>query len=128
MIGQTLGPYRVRAFPDTESGRWQVSSSGGRYPLWSPDGRELFYVNAASKLVAVPVDTHSGFATGVPVELFRTDSYNDSANSRPYDISRDGKRFVFPKTSGEARPTINVVTNWLQEVVAKVNAQQKATR
>jgi len=43
-------------------------------------------------------------------------------------VSNNGKRFVFAKRSGETRPTCNVVTNWLQEVVARVNAQQKPAR
>ena len=60
--------------------------------------------------------------------MFRTDSYNESANSRPFDLSNTGRRFVFAKRSGETRPTINVATGWLQEVVAKVNAQQKMAR
>ena len=34
----------VRPFPDVDAGRWQVSSDGGWWPLWAPDGRELFYV------------------------------------------------------------------------------------
>jgi hypothetical protein len=79
-------------------------------------------------MVAVPVDTHGGFATGAPVDLFRTDPYNENANSPPFDVSNTGKRFVFAKRSGETRPTFNVVTNWLQEVVARVNAQQKPAR
>ena len=33
----------VRPFPDVDKGKWQVSTSGGDSPLWSPDGRELFY-------------------------------------------------------------------------------------
>ena len=38
------GTYQVyvRAFPD-KGGRWQVSSAGGSYPLWSPNGHELFF-------------------------------------------------------------------------------------
>ena len=31
----------VRSFPDVNKGRWQVSTSGGDSPLWSPDGREI---------------------------------------------------------------------------------------
>jgi hypothetical protein len=46
-----------------------------------------------------------------------------AANSRPFDISHDGKRFVFAKPATDAaRPTIHVVTNWLQELTAKVGA------
>ena len=45
--------------------------------------------------------------------------------SRPFDIAPDGKRFVFAKLATDAdRPTIHVVTNWLQEVAARVGAQQ----
>jgi len=113
----------VRAFPDLDAGRWQVSSGGGRYPVWSPDGGELFFVSDSGHLTAVKVDSKMGFATGAPVQLFRIDGYEANSNSRPYDISPDGKRFVFPKLVNEGRPTIYVVTNWLQEVAAKVGAQ-----
>ena len=32
----------VRAFPD-KGGKWQISNSGGRYPMWSRNGHELFF-------------------------------------------------------------------------------------
>src|SRR5262249_35461591 len=38
----------VRPYPDVESGRWQVSTGGGTRPLWSRDGRGLFYVSPTS--------------------------------------------------------------------------------
>src|SRR5512139_3168159 len=48
----------LRPFPDVNSGeRKQVSTSGGDSPLWSPDGRELFYRNGDS-VMAVPVKMH----------------------------------------------------------------------
>ena len=119
----------VVAFPDASAGRSQVSSGGGRYPLWDPNGRELFFIDAAGFLTAVTVDSRRGFATGPPRPLFRTDRYNVNANSRPFDISHDGKRFVFAKPAADAaRPTIHVVINWLQEVMANVSAQQSQSR
>ena len=33
----------VRPFPDVDSGRWQISTQGGVQPVWSANGRELFY-------------------------------------------------------------------------------------
>jgi eukaryotic-like serine/threonine-protein kinase len=90
----------VLAFPDAGAGRSQVSSGGGRYPLWSPDGRELFFIDAAGFLTAVTVDSQHGFSTGPPRPLFRADRYDLSANSRPFDISHDGKRFVFATQPG----------------------------
>ena len=114
----------VRAFPDIDAGQWQVSSAGGRYPVWSPDGQELLFISASGRLTAVKVDSQTGFATGAAVELFPTDGYEANSNSRPFDISPDGKRFVFPKSVNETRPAFNVVTNWFQEVAAKVGATQ----
>ena len=38
------GTYQVyvRAFPD-KGGKWQISNSGGAYPMWSRNGHELFF-------------------------------------------------------------------------------------
>jgi hypothetical protein len=126
--GTERSEVHVLAFPDASGGRSQVSSGGGRYPLWSPDGRELFFINAAGFLTAVTVDSQHGFATGPPRQLFRADPYDVRANSRPFDISHDGKRFVFAKPATDAaRPTIHVVSNWLQELTAKVGAPRDST-
>ena len=46
----------VRPFPDAQAGRWKVSTDGGRHPVWSPDGRELFYHGGGSAIMVVPVD------------------------------------------------------------------------
>ena len=35
----------VSSFPDVEAGRWQVSSSGGSFPSWSPNGEELYFLH-----------------------------------------------------------------------------------
>ncbi len=44
----------VRPFPEVNQGRWQVSTGGGDTPLWSPDGRELFY-RSGDAVMAVAV-------------------------------------------------------------------------
>jgi Tol biopolymer transport system component len=52
----------VRPFPGVESGgRWQVSADGGDSPLWSPDGRELFY-RSGNAAMAVSVKTDRTFS------------------------------------------------------------------
>jgi hypothetical protein len=35
----------VRPFPNVQEGRWQVSTAGGRHPVWSRNGRELFFLD-----------------------------------------------------------------------------------
>ena len=42
----------VRAFPNP-GGKWQISSGGGAYPVWSPNGRELLFRSLDSRFMVV---------------------------------------------------------------------------
>ncbi len=59
----------VRPFPDVDAGRWQVSTGGGVQAAWARSGRELFY-RSGTALLAVPVQTGTGFVAGTPKTLF----------------------------------------------------------
>ncbi len=65
----------VRPFPAIAGGQWQVSTAGGRRPLWARDGQELFYVATAgptSMLMRVPIGARStAWSAGTPVVLFQ---------------------------------------------------------
>jgi serine/threonine protein kinase/Tol biopolymer transport system component len=135
-IAYTSGESRrnevyVQSFPDVNKGRWQISTAGGDSPLWSPDGRELFYLTGDA-VMAVSVTTEPSFSiVGTPRELFRgpyacpTKNIGDSI---PWDISPDGKRFLMIKlpTATGAAPTaaaprkINIVLNWFEELKQRV--------
>ena len=111
----------VRPFPDVESGRWQVSTTGGFHPAWAPNGRELFYVAADGRLMAVDVRSQGGFAAGVPRMLVDGGFYfNLVAQGRSYDISPDGTRFLLiqaPNTGTQADTAgLTVVLNWAEEL------------
>ena len=56
----------VQPFPDGESGLSQVSTGGGIRPVWGPDGRELFYLDPAGRMMAAPVQTEPTFVSGMP--------------------------------------------------------------
>ena len=58
----------VQPYPGP-GGKWQISTDGGQEPVWNPKGGELFY-RSGSKIMAVQVDTKSGFAAGKPQMLF----------------------------------------------------------
>jgi len=111
----------VRPFPDVDKGRWQISTAGGDSPLWSPDGRELFYRNG-DEVMAVAVETKPTFSRGKPETLFSgTYASFSSQESHPWDISSDGKRFLMMKESGtEASRKINIVLNWFEELKERV--------
>jgi eukaryotic-like serine/threonine-protein kinase len=111
----------VRPFPDVESGRWQVSKRGGFHPAWAPNGRELFYVAADGRLMAVDVRSQGGFAVGVPRMLVDGGFYfNLVPQGRSYDVSPDGTRFLLieaPNTGTQADTAgLTVVLNWQQEL------------
>jgi hypothetical protein len=117
----------VRSFPDVDSGKWQVSSNGGRSALWSRNGRELFFVNAAREIVVVTVAPGAAFKSGEPRTLFKlpADYYLDDPNNyTPFDISPDGQRFLMARLvqAADARNAPLVVTeNWFTELKRIVN-------
>ncbi len=109
----------VRPFPNVDEGRWQISRDGGIMPLWSPDGRELFYLSSGRQLMAVTVRTDPSFTFGNPAIIFEGFS-TLGALGRNYDISPDGKRFLMIKEGvpgDEAHATqVILVQNWLDEL------------
>jgi eukaryotic-like serine/threonine-protein kinase len=101
----------VRPFPGP-GGKWQVSSSGGSEPVWSGDGREIYYVSAASKLVSVPVTAAATFAAGQPKELFDVRLQPIQIRNR-WLANREDTRFLFLEPEGAARALpMTVVLNW----------------
>ena len=65
----------VRAFPDAAGTPYQVSTTGGTNPMWSPTGKELFYIDAANNMVSVPVIPGAAFQVGQPQVLFAAGGY-----------------------------------------------------
>ena len=87
----------------------QVSTNGGRSPVWRPDGGELYYLTETGTLMAVALKPGPGFAVGTPVPLFQ--SWATSILDG-YAATRDG-RFVFlaPGSNGPEEPA-TMILNW----------------
>jgi hypothetical protein len=92
--------------------KWQVSTNGGYEPRWRADGREVYYLSADRKLMAVPVGAGPSF--GVPKELFQTRVQPGvTANRTHYVPSRDGRRFLInTQTADGSNTPITAVMNW----------------
>ncbi|MBT8487600.1 MAG: serine/threonine-protein kinase, partial [Gemmatimonadetes bacterium] len=94
----------VRPFPDVDSGRWQISSRGGSRPVWSRDGREIFFGDENDNMVVARVDgSGSAFVAESPQILFATPEDIDLGDlGIPYDISPDGQRFMMARIVRDA--------------------------
>jgi len=96
----------VQAFP-TASVKRQVSNGGGGRPVWSRDGKQLFYF-ASGKMWAVDVMSDaSTFVTGSPRALFDV----PSGAVPSFDVGPDG-RFLIPIDAQSSGTPITIVTNW----------------
>ena len=60
----------VRRYPGSQRAQ-RISKGGGREPVWSVDGRELFYRHG-DRMMAVPITTEPELEVGEPVELWET--------------------------------------------------------
>jgi Tol biopolymer transport system component len=116
------GQYQiyVQSFP-AGAGKFQVSTgAGGTQPRWRRDGKEIFYLAANGKLMAVEAQTAPRFEAKAPQALFdpriprnRLPPWVDFG----YDVTADGKRFLVnsdptaPESSASA--PITVMVNWL---------------
>jgi hypothetical protein len=91
----------------------QISANGGNFPRWRRDGKELFFVAPDGTMMAVDTDTSGENITlGVPKPLFKRSTLS-VVRGRPYDVSRDGKRFLVNlPVEGSAMAPITVVLNW----------------
>ncbi len=106
----------VRPFPGTSDARWQVSSAGGSSPVWSPSGKELFFVAAANRLVTVPIIPGPAFQTGAPASLFSIEGLVLPPYHQAFAVMPDGQGYYFLEDQGgsgaELRYAI-VTLNWL---------------
>ena len=90
----------VRPFPSTNGSKHQISTAGGREPMWSRDGSELFYRDASNQLIAMGVRLGSTFELGQRTELFSTVPYKEEVTYSFYDVAPDGERFIMIRSLG----------------------------
>ena len=115
----------VRPFPNTNSAKEQISSGGGRAPLWSRDGRELFYLRGTNTMMAVSVAPGPAWRHSEPRALFELRdalAMLQPGFYTPWDVAPDG-RFIFARSregGRDRRAPLIVIENWMEEVKARV--------
>ena len=99
-------------------GKWMVSTGGGTQPVWRRDGKELYYLAADNKLMAVEVrETLTSIEFGAPKALFDVAPWR---SPRYYTATADGQRFlvVGAEQTGPPLPLM-LVMNWAGELKKK---------
>ena len=114
----------VRPFarPASESGgKWKISTAGGAVPIWSRNGRELFYLGPENRImVSEFVVSGNSFVASKPrvwsgQQLF-------SAGFTNFDLAPDGKRFaILPAPGTRADVRVTVLLNFFDELRRRVH-------
>ena len=119
----------VVSFPDPRT-RLQVSNQGGLAPMCRPDGKQLFYASLGGQLTSVGVSSKGStlqlespkplfqaFQSSAVLRVFATGPFG--LGTQPFDISRDGQRFLIVTAANPEPTPITVVVNWDAELRKK---------
>jgi hypothetical protein len=108
----------VRPFAGTSAagGQSQVSTAGGAFPVWRHDGKELYYLNPAGVMMAVPITIIGATVEpGVPLQLFPTQiagGGREAQQGRQYDVAIDGRFLINVVAAGAPTVPITLLMNW----------------
>lgn len=114
----------VRPFPGPGS-RVQISSGGGTEPVWSRDGRRIYY-RSGQRVIEADVTHGAVFSFGARRAVFSLttlprDEFRISAS---YDVSPDGQRIIFAQPTGSEQKLV-VIQNWFTEVRRKLEQAKR---
>jgi serine/threonine-protein kinase len=118
----------VRPFPGP-GGKSQISTGGGSHPIWSRDGRKLFFLAPDWRIMVVEYTAGSdAFSPGKP-RMWSQTSLPSLGGNYPYDLAPDGKRFAVVMSSGTGEEqvqghidSVTVLLNFFDELRRKVPA------
>jgi serine/threonine protein kinase len=115
----------VRPYPATGAVYLAPEDADSHHPVWSSDGKQLFYVAGPFMVGHVSFEARPAVTFGKPVRLPKG-GFNTAvpAAVRTYDILPDGKHFLGAAARGvgtQGQPGIQVVLNWFEELKQRVS-------
>ena len=123
------GAIYVVPYPNVSDGLWLATGdTGGVWPLFGPDGRELFYLNEG-RLVAVTIEDGPSPSPGRPRVVaegpYFSPPWESGIRNRTYDITPDGARLLMVKAIGgvdrvQSPTELHLVFNWFEELTQRV--------
>ena len=112
----------VRAFPDVESFKVQVSTQGGYKPMWAHSGSELFFVSGNDEMMAAMVETEDEFRVVGQETLFTIPAvYVVDSNVDFYDVAPNDQGFLMGRrvqseSGASETPELILVQNFFTEL------------
>jgi serine/threonine-protein kinase len=113
----------VRPFPAVDQARHQISVGGGVSPVWSADGRAVYY-RQGTRIVRVGIATSPTFAAGKPETVVSVSNVGTegafTVTALPFAPAADGKRFVVVKPVPGSVSEYRLTVNWIDELRARL--------
>jgi Tol biopolymer transport system component len=116
----------VRPFPlpaSGQGGKWQISTTGGSSPHWSPNGREILYKSGDQVMSVDYTVRGEAFVPGKPrVWVAKLGSTTEFPT---FDLAPDGRHIVFlsPTIGGDVAPpedSVMFLQNFFDELRRRV--------
>ena len=114
----------VRPFPGP-GGSAQVSTVGGRFPIWSRNGRELIYLGPDKRIQVASYTTSGNSFSPGKLRVWSVRQLGDCGVNRMYDLAPDGKRFAVildTDQAGDSKSATSVIVlvNFFDELRQRV--------
>ena len=96
----------VRPFPPGPGAKWPISNAGGQLPVWSRNGRELFFQNLDNRIMVTDYEVkNKSFIPGKP-RLWSDQQLHDFGGPLNYDLAPDRESFaVLPNLTVQEEET-----------------------
>lgn len=117
VVASDSGRAEIFVYPLAGGERIQVSSDGGSEPVWSRDGRTLFYRRNSLDMMSADLLPGSTIRFSTPRKLFSGPQFSGGGNRANFDVSADGQRFLMVLLD-QPRPRVRLAAtiNWAQHL------------
>ena len=120
----------MRPFPGP-SRKWQVSTAGGGYPIWSRNRHELFFIGLDQRIMVTSYTVAgNSFIPGAPRVWSEQRLSSVRVADTPYDLAPDGERFAVVLDAEDAREekaltSVTLVLNFFDDLRRRWPAGRK---
>jgi Tol biopolymer transport system component/predicted Ser/Thr protein kinase len=112
-MSEETGRFEVFVQPFPPNGaKWQVTQEGAQYPQWSNDGRELFYVSEAGRVVTVRVEVQGGSFSAARAQPLFSIGRSAGLGINPIDVAPDGRFLVLTPELRDQPESLSLLINW----------------